>query len=109
MTVAIARSEAARPYAAVVRALAWHLRVGGVAKGSGGATDGKATEGACGRCLGLLHWRTAYGWFRRWQERGLIDALRHVVGLRRRAGGTQARAVPGRDRHAVRQCIPMAE
>ena len=63
------RSRAATPYAAVVRALAWHLRVGGA-----------------WRALppGLVHWRTAYGWFRRWQELGLFDALlRHVTGLRR--------------------------
>src|SRR5215213_2422463 len=44
------RSARATPYAAVVRGLAWHLRVGGA-----------------WRALpsGLVHWRTAYGWLRR--------------------------------------------
>ncbi len=41
------QSDRATPYAAVVRALAWHLRVGGA-----------------WRALpsGLVPWRTAYGW-----------------------------------------------
>src|SRR3954449_11873127 len=44
-------SARAMPYRAIVRALAWHLRVGGA-----------------WRALpaGFVHWRTAYGWFRRW-------------------------------------------
>ena len=66
------RSGRATPYAAVVRALAWQLRVGG-----------------SWRSLpaGLVPWRTAYGWFRRWQEQGLFDALlRHVAVLRRHRG-----------------------
>lgn len=67
------RSEAATPYAAVVRALAWHLRVGG---------PWRALLG------GVPPWRTVYGWFRRWQKLGLFDALmREVAGLRRRAAG----------------------
>lgn len=47
------RSGRATPYAAVVRALAWHLRVGGA-----------------WRALpsGLVHWRTAYGWLRHWLD-----------------------------------------
>ena len=67
------RSPQATPYVAVMRALAWHLRVGGA-----------------WRALppGLVPWRTAYGWFRRWQEMGLFDALlRHVARLRRWAAG----------------------
>ena len=67
------RSAKATPYAAVVRALAWHLRVGGA-----------------WRALpsGLVHWRTVYGWLRRWLELDLLDALlRHVAGLRRRNRG----------------------
>jgi transposase len=67
------RSARATPYAAVVRALAWHLRVGGA-----------------WRALhpGLVHWRTAYGWFRRWLELGLFDVLlRDLARLRRRAAG----------------------
>ena len=70
------RSEKATPYAAVVRALAWHLRVGGA-----------------WRALpeSLPPWRTVYGWFRRWQALGLFDALlRHVAGLRRRDRGRRA-------------------
>ena len=70
------RSGQATSYAAVVRALAWHLRVGGA---------GRSLPG------GLVSWRTAYGWFRRWQEQGLFDALlRYVAKLRRRAGGRKA-------------------
>jgi putative transposase len=67
------RSARATPYAAIVRALAWHLRVGGA-----------------WRALhpGLVHWRTAYGWFRRWLELGLFDVLlRDLARLRRRAAG----------------------
>ena len=67
------RSARATPYAAVVRGLAWHLRVGGA-----------------WRALpsGLVHWRTAYGWLRRWLGLGLFEALlRQVAGLRRRAAG----------------------
>lgn len=67
------RSARALPYGAVVRALAWHLRVGGA-----------------WRALhpGLVHWRTAYGWLRRWLELGLFDILlRQVARLRRRAVG----------------------
>lgn len=70
------RSAKATPYAAVVRAIAWHLRVGGA-----------------WRALpsGWPHWPTVYGWFRRWQEQGLFDALlRHVARLRRRARGRKA-------------------
>ncbi len=37
---------------------------------------------------GLVHWRTAHGWFRRWLDLCLFDALlRHVAGLRRRGRG----------------------
>jgi transposase len=67
------RSARATPYAAVVRVLAWHLRVGGA-----------------WRALppGPVHWRTAYGWLRRWLGLGLFEALlRQVAGLRRRAAG----------------------
>ena len=67
------RSARATPYAAVVRALAWHLRVGGA-----------------WRALppGLVHWRTAYGWLRRWLGLGLFEVLlRQVARLRRRAVG----------------------
>src|SRR4030095_10613256 len=67
------RSARATPYAAVVRGLAWDPRVGGARRGLP---------------FGLIHWRTAYGWLRRWLGLGLLEALlRHVAGLRRRAAG----------------------
>ena len=67
------RSGRRTPPHRVVAALAWHLRVGGA-----------------WRALpaGFPPWRTVYGWFRRWLESGLLDAiLRAVAGLRRRAAG----------------------
>ncbi|HET6520613.1 MAG TPA: IS5 family transposase, partial [Geminicoccaceae bacterium] len=61
------------PLRRVVAALAWHLRVGG---------SWRALP------AGFPPWRTVYGWFRRWLERGLFDALlRAVARLRRRAAG----------------------
>ena len=67
------RSARATPIVAVVGAIAWHLRTGGAWR-------------ALPR--GWPHWRTVYGWFRRWQSLGLFEALlRHVAGLRRRARG----------------------
>jgi transposase len=66
-------SARATPYVAVVRAVAWHLRVGGAWR-------------ALPR--GFVHWRTAYGWFRRWLALGLLDdLLRQVARRRRRALG----------------------
>ena len=68
-----AAQRAGDALAAVVRGLAWHLRVGGA-----------------WRALpsGLVHWRTAYGWLRRWLGLGLFEALlRQVARLRRRAAG----------------------
>ena len=70
------RSTRATLTRAVVGAIAWHLRTGGA-----------------WRALrpGWPHWRTVYGWFRRWQDRGLFDALlRQVATLRRRARGRRA-------------------
>ena len=63
------RSEAATPTLAVVRAIAWHLRVGGP-----------------WRALPphLPPWRTVYGWFRRWLSLGLFDRLMYEVAVRRR-------------------------
>ena len=87
------RSAKATPYAAVMRAIAWHLRVGGA-----------------WRALpaGLVRWRTAYGRLRRWLERGLFDALlRHVAGLRRKAAGRKPRpSLAVIDAQSVR-CIPV--
>jgi putative transposase len=67
------RSGRRTPTRPVVAALAWHLRVGG---------SWRALP------AGFPPWRTVYGWFRRWLERGLLDAvLRAVARLRRRAAG----------------------
>ena len=70
------RSEAATPTLAVVRAIAWHLRVGG---------PWRALPSH------LPPWRTVYGWFRRWLELGLFDRLMwEVAVLRRRAAGRRS-------------------
>jgi transposase len=67
------RSARRTPIRPVVAALAWHLRVGG---------SWRALP------AGFPPWRTVYGWFRRWLELGLFDAvLRAVARLRRRAAG----------------------
>ena len=67
------RSARATGTVAVVGAIAWHLRVGG---------PWRALP------AGYPHWRTVYGWFRRWSRKGLFDALmRHVARLRRRTRG----------------------
>src|SRR4029078_8635587 len=66
------RSGRATPYAAVVRTIAWHLRIGGPGRG---------------RPPGGPHWRTVYGWFRKWLEQGLFDRLLADVARRRRRGG----------------------
>jgi putative transposase len=66
-------SRAATPVLAVVRGIAWHLRVGG---------PWRALPS------GLPPWRTVYGWFRRWLDLGLFDRLLcDVAALRRRATG----------------------
>jgi putative transposase len=67
------QSSRRTPSQQVVAALAWHLRVGG-----------------SWRQLppGFPHWRTVYGWFRRWQASGLLDAvLREITRRRRRDVG----------------------
>ncbi len=63
------RSGRATPTRRVVGAIAWHLRVGGA-----------------WRALpaGFPPWRTVYGWFRRWLELGLFEALLRDVACRRR-------------------------
>src|SRR4051812_16278897 len=67
------RSGRATPVRRVVGAIAWHLRVGG---------PWRALP------AGFPPWRTVYGWFRRWLEEGLLDALlREVARRRRRKGG----------------------
>src|SRR4051812_49713432 len=59
------RSRRATPYTAVVRAIAWHLRIGGP-----------------WRALppGGPHWRTVYGGVRKWLEQGLFERLLADVG-----------------------------
>src|SRR3712207_7243554 len=54
------RSGRATPYGAVVRAIAWHLRIGGAWRG--GPAGGPA-------------WRTVDGWFCKWLEEGLFGRL----------------------------------
>jgi len=63
------RSGRATPTRRVVGAIAWHLRVGGP-----------------WRVLpqGFPPWRTVYGWFRRWLDLGLFDALLRETARRRR-------------------------
>ena len=65
------RSGRATPTPRVVGAIAWHLRTGGA-----------------WRALppGWPPWRTVYGWFRRWLDLGLFDALLRDVARRRRRG-----------------------
>jgi transposase len=87
------RSGRATPYAAVVRAIAWHLRVGG---------SWRALPGA------FPAWRTVYGRFRRWLELGLFDrVLGEVARRRRRIAGRRAQPRLGIiDTQAVK-CIPV--
>jgi putative transposase len=75
------RSAAATPTLAVVRAIAWHLRVGGAWRALP---------------LHLPPWRTVYGWFRRWLSLGLFDRLMCEVAVRRRrAAGRRSRPTLG--------------
>ena len=69
-------SDGATPTLAVVRAIAWHLRVGG---------------GWRALPPEMPPWRTVYGWFRRWQALGLFGRMmRDLTRLRRRAAGRRA-------------------
>ena len=70
---------------------------------AGGRRDRLAPAG--GRALAepagrLAAWRTVYGWFRRWLELGLFDALLRDVARRRRRKGGGGRADAGHRRHA---------
>jgi transposase len=70
------RSGRRTPILPVVGAIAWHLRVGG---------PWRALP------AGWPPWRTVYGWFRRWLDLGLIDAvLRTVARLWRRDAGRRS-------------------
>jgi putative transposase len=87
------RSRRATPYVALVRAIAWHLRVGG---------SWRALPGS------FPAWRTVYGWFRRWLELGLFDCLLGDVARRRRrmAGRRTQPRLAIIDTQAVK-CIPV--
>lgn len=70
------RSKRRTPLLPVVGAIAWHLRAGGAWRALPASWPA---------------WRTVYGWFRRWLERGLFDRLmRAVACLRRRAAGRRS-------------------
>lgn len=77
----------------MVAGIWWHLRVGGA-----------------GRALpaGYPPWRTVYGWFRRWQEAGLFDALLRSVarGRRRARGRTEGPRLAVIDTQTVK-CVPV--
>jgi putative transposase len=86
-------SDNASDYTQVVAGIAWHLRNGG---------GWRALPGD------FPPWRTVYGWFRCWCEKGLFDQyMREVACRRRRAAG---RRPPPRlciiDTQAVK-CIPV--
>jgi transposase len=67
------QSENATPILAVVQAIAWHLRVGG---------------GWRSLPPGMPHWRTVYGWFRRWAALGLFERMmRDLTRIRRQMLG----------------------
>jgi transposase len=69
-------SDGATPTLAVVRAIAWHLRVGG---------------GWWALAPDMPPWPTVCGWFRRWQALGLFERMmRDLARLRRRAAGRRA-------------------
>src|SRR3954452_17733747 len=98
--VAPPRSGRATPYGAVVRAIAWHLRVGGPWRGAAPGSPPLRTRawhlrvGGPWRALppGGPPWRTVYGWFRKWLEEGLFDRLLgDVARRRRRAMGRRAK------------------
>ena len=71
------RSGRATPSVAVVRAIAWHLRVGGSWRALPGTFRPR---------------RTVYGWFRKWQELELFDRLLgDVARQQRQAVGRRAK------------------
>ena len=84
-------SPAATPVRLVLAAIAWHLRVGGA-----------------WRALpaGFPPWRTVYGWFRRWVERGLFAHLMRALARqqRRRCGRHHAPRLAIIDTQSVK-CI----
>jgi len=65
------QSDKATDYASVVAGIAWHLRVGG---------SWRALPAE------FPHWRTVYGWFRRWCENGRFDQVMREISRRRVSG-----------------------
>ena len=85
------RSGRATPTRRVVGAVAWHSRVGG---------PWRALP------AGWPPWRTVYGWFRRWLELGLFDALlREVARRRRRKAGRRPGPTRGIVGAQVVKCV----
>jgi putative transposase len=85
------RGGRATPIPRVVGAVAWHLRVGG---------PWRALP------AGFPHWRTVYGWFRRWLDLGLFDALlREAARRRRRRAGRRPGPTLGVIDTQVVKCI----
>ena len=62
-------SPAATPARRVLAGIAWHLRVGGAWPALP---------------AGFPPWRTVYGWFRRWIEKGLFEHLMRDLARRQR-------------------------
>jgi putative transposase len=81
------------PILAVVGAIAWHLRVGGPWR----ALPREWPP-----------WRTVYGWFRRWTELGLFDAVpRAVARSRRRSVGRRSEPRSAIIGTQTVKCIPV--
>ncbi len=86
-------SDEATDYTRVVAGIAWHLRNGG---------GWRALPAA------FPHWRTVYGWFRRWSEKGLFDQyMREIAHRRRRAAGRRPSPRLGIIDTQVVKCIPV--
>ena len=86
-------SDAATPTLLVVRAIAWHLRVGG---------------GWRALPPGMPPWRTVYGWFRRWQTLSLFERMmRDPARLRRHAAGRRTDPRPASIDMQTVKCIPV--
>jgi transposase len=87
------RSDKATAYGPVVAGIAWHLRVGG---------SWRALPAEFPR------WRTAYGWFRRWCEKGLFDQyMQEIARHRRCAAGRRPSPRLGILDTQVVKCIPV--
>jgi transposase len=86
-------SDEATDYTRVVAGIAWHLRIGG---------GWRALPTA------FPHWRTVYGWVRRWCEKGLFDQyMQEIARRRRRAAGRRPTPRLGIIGTQVVKCIPV--